>query len=75
MVSEPTVDWLMNPPRSRGIVLGAEVMAAVSDVLLIAIVVAVAVGLVVETLLFVSSEVQREREREILEKQTKLRRV
>lgn len=50
----------MKPPRSRGMVLGAEVVAAVGDVLLVATVVAVV--LVVETLLLVSSEGERERE-------------
>lgn len=60
----PTVDWLMKPPRSKGIVLSAEVVAAVGDVLLRATVVAVAVVLVVETLVwFVSSEIQRKREK------------
>ena len=55
----PTVDWLMKPPRSKGIVLSAEVMAAVGDVLLRATVVTVAVELVVETLVwFVSSVIQ-----------------
>ena len=55
MVIGPTVDWLMKPPRSKGIVLSAEVMAAV-DVLLRATVVTV---LVVETLVwFVSSVIQ-----------------
>ena len=61
MVNGATVDWLMKPPRSRGMVLGTEVMAAVGDVLLVATVVAVV--LVVETLLLVSSEGERERER------------
>ena len=59
MVNGATVDWLMKPPRSRGMVLGTEVMAAVGDVLLVATVVAVV--LVVETLLLVSSEGERER--------------
>lgn len=57
MVIGPTVDWLMKPPRSKGIVLSAEVMAAVGDVLLRATVVTVV--LVVETLVwFVSSVIQ-----------------
>lgn len=56
MVIGPTVDWLMKPPRSKGIVLSAEVMAAVGDVLLRATVVTVPV---VETLVwFVSSVIQ-----------------
>ena len=59
-MSGPTVDWLMKPPRSKGIVLNAEVVAAVGDVLLRGTVVAVAVVLVVETLLFISSEIRRE---------------
>ena len=59
-MSGPTVDWLMKPPWSKGIVLNAEVVAAVGDVLLRGTVVAVAVVLVVETLLFISSEIQRE---------------
>ena len=62
VVNGATVDWLMKPPRSRGMVLGAEVVAAVGDVLLVATVVAVV--LVVETLLLVSSEGERERERD-----------